>query len=122
MDENQERCVILVQRNKKPMRENSTSEATGSGRRRECVRGCGPSNLVVDLDLLHASMKIRSSFAECRVQIQLSAPDCLAYHTASGPSRSGKAVASVGTGSSKLAGPEKRRVCLKAGLSAKVKA
>lgn len=42
---------------------------------RASVRGCGPSNLAVDLDLLHTSMKIRSSFAECRVQIQLSAQD-----------------------------------------------
>lgn len=52
------------------MRE-SQPQATGSGLRRACGRACGSSNLVDDLDLLHASMKIRSSFAECRVQNQL---------------------------------------------------
>lgn len=43
----------------------SRPQSTGSGLRRACVRGCGSSNLDADLDLLHASIKIRSSFADC---------------------------------------------------------
>lgn len=104
------------------MRE-SQPQATGSGLRRACGRACGSSNLVDDLDLLHASMKIRSSFAECRVQNQLSAQDLASPVTPhQGEAEMGRRLRAWGPVPFGLAGLDKRRVCLRAGLSAKVEA